>query len=471
MYPKCCSKSACWGQNFWKIWLDLGAGSKVVQILRESYTLPFRFRPNLTRSPSVVSCYVNPLRNSYLFEALHQLIDKNAVELVHSQTFNRLFLVPKPNNRWRPILDLSKNGEIQNGDTGNHQDIPPARGVGYFHRLQGRLLPYTNTRTIQEISESPCLGSDILVQALPFGLSTAPLEFTVVAKEVKLMTIQRGIRIHQYLDDWLVRARSRQVCLQHTQDLMKICQELGWLVNLEKIGTGAQANLRFCRLPVRPQGRPGPTYTGPLAEPSGQNPGINVTTDLSGPATHVHDRFTNSHREASSPRPTSYETHTVASQEQLACTRVAEKGDPNSQVHTPPFKMVVRGRQCSHRPAFTPNKICSANLYRRIKRRVGRSLKQAHCKGLLVSTRKQAAHKLSGAKSSLFSSKGVPRPLHRPDSLGVNRQHHSGVLHKQGGRHEVGPTLCPIVENPDLVFQEAGDSQSPTHPRSPKHGS
>ena len=69
---------------------------------------------------------------------------------------------------------------------------------------------------------------------LPFGLSTAPLEFIVVAKEVKLMAIHKGIRIHQYLDDWMVRATSHQVCLQHTQDLVKICQDLGWLVNLEK---------------------------------------------------------------------------------------------------------------------------------------------------------------------------------------------------------------------------------------------
>ena len=48
------------------------------------------------------------------------------------------------------------------------------------------------------------------------------------------MAIHKGIRIHQYLDVWLVRATSHQVCLQHTQDLVKICQELGWLVNLEK---------------------------------------------------------------------------------------------------------------------------------------------------------------------------------------------------------------------------------------------
>ena len=29
-------------QNFWETWLDLGAGPKVVQFLREGYTLPFR---------------------------------------------------------------------------------------------------------------------------------------------------------------------------------------------------------------------------------------------------------------------------------------------------------------------------------------------------------------------------------------------------------------------------------------------
>ena len=73
-------------QNYWQTWLDLGAGPKVVQILREGYTLPFRIRPKLTRAPTVISCYVNPHRNLYLLEALHQLIDKNAIELVQNQT-------------------------------------------------------------------------------------------------------------------------------------------------------------------------------------------------------------------------------------------------------------------------------------------------------------------------------------------------------------------------------------------------
>ena len=71
-------------------------------------------------------------------------------------------------------------------------------------------------------------------KTLPFGLSTAPMEFTLVAKEVKLMALQKGIKIHQYQDDWLVRARSHQTCLQNTQTLVALCQELGWLVNKEK---------------------------------------------------------------------------------------------------------------------------------------------------------------------------------------------------------------------------------------------
>ena len=97
-------------QKFWKNWLDLGAGPRVVQILKEGYTLPFRIRPNLSRTPTVISCYGNPHRDLKLLEASHQLMVKNAIELVHKKAslgfFNRLFLVPKPDNKWRPILDL-----------------------------------------------------------------------------------------------------------------------------------------------------------------------------------------------------------------------------------------------------------------------------------------------------------------------------------------------------------------------------
>ena len=96
---------------------------------------------------------------------------------------------------------------------------------------------------------------------------------------------------------------------------------------------------------------------------------------------------------------------------------------------------------------------------------MGHSFERTHCKRVLVTVRKQVAYKLSGTKSSLSSLERVSRPLYRQDSTCGNRQHYSSVLHKQGRRHEVGPALCPIMENLDLVFQETSDSQSLAHSR------
>ena len=87
--------------EFWEKWAALGVSPKVVAVLREGYTLPFRSRPYLTRKP-------------------------------------------KSNNRWRPILDLSKLNEflktqsfkMETPDT----DLSPGRGVGDLHRLQRRIL-------------------------------------------------------------------------------------------------------------------------------------------------------------------------------------------------------------------------------------------------------------------------------------------------------------------------------------------
>ena len=137
---------------------------------------------------------------------------------------------PRPEH----LEHLFKHRDVQDGNPRDNKNLPPSRGVGHIHRFQRRILPHTNSQSVQEVHALSPPGSVLPVQALPFGLSTAPMEFTVVAKEVKLVAFQKGIRIHQYLDDWLVRASTHHTCLQHTQTLVTLCQELGWLVNKEK---------------------------------------------------------------------------------------------------------------------------------------------------------------------------------------------------------------------------------------------
>ena len=158
----------------------------------------------------------------------------------------------------------------------------------------------------------------------------------------------------------------------------------------------------------------------------------------------------------------------MAPQKQLEGTGISRKDYPSAQVPAPTLAMVVTGEQCSPRPTFTPNKACSADLYRRIKRRLGRSLKRAHCKRVLVDIGKQTAHQLSRAKSSLASLKRVSGSLRGQNRPSSYRQHHSGSVHKQGRRHEVRSPVCPPLEDIDLVLPETSDSQSPAYSRPSK---
>ena len=77
-------------------------------------------------------------------------------------------------------------------------------------------------------------GRTYQFKPLPFGLSTAPMEFTVVAKEVKLMAIHKGIRIHQYLDDWFVESQVPPSLSPAYTGFSRMCQDKCWPVNLDK---------------------------------------------------------------------------------------------------------------------------------------------------------------------------------------------------------------------------------------------
>ena len=116
---------------------------------------------------------------------------------------------------------------------------------------------------------------------------------------------------------------------------------------LREIRTGAQTRLQFYRLPVRPQIQSGPADSRSVAEPSRENAETAIRTGLPDPGIHVLDRFANSYRKASSSRPTSYDTHSVASQTQLEGPRITGKVIPIPRSLNP-------------------------NIYRRINRRMGR---------------------------------------------------------------------------------------------------
>ena len=456
-------------QQFGEKWEALGSSPKVVTILREGYTLPFRFRPNLTRSPTVIRKYVNPQRQSHLLEALYQLTNKNAVEPVENQNslgfYNWLFLVPKPNNRWKTILDLSTLNTFLNTESfkmETPETIRTSLQIGewvtsidfkdaYFHipiRSPESTCVFTSRVSLTSSKPYPLICPQPLwssqwwpkgqIDGLTEGYKNPPVPRRLVGESHIPPNLSPA-----YTDLGSSLSRTRVAGEQG-----KVRTGPKQVFNF----VGYQFNLREGKIRSTPD----------LNRLDIVNP---VRSGVPGPAVHVPYRPSNSHRKTSPPGATLYEAHTVAIEKQLEGTRVTGKGDNRSQVAPPSLKLVAGGKQCSSRSTITPSKTFCANLYRRIKRRVGHSLKLTHCKGNLVSSRKQVAHKSVGTKSGLSGLKEVPRPLFKQHSPGSHRQHNSGCLYQQRRGDEVGLPVCPTMENPVLVHQETGNSQGTSHPR------
>ena len=179
------------------------------------------------------------------------------------------------------------------------------------------------------------------------------------------MALQKGIRIHQYLDDWLVRASTHDTCLQHTQTLVTLCQELGWLVNREKSElvpqqvfnfVGYQLDLKEGR--VRPTQERWQTLTDKIRSIlSDQVCPVRQFMSLIGLLTATEKQV---HLGRLHMRPIQWHLKNN--------WRVPESLDPCSQIPPPSSKVVAGGRQCATRSTITSSKTCSANIYRRIKK-------------------------------------------------------------------------------------------------------
>ena len=63
------------------------------------------------------------------------------------------------------LSHLFKHKVVQNGDARDNKNLPTGRGVGHIHRLQRRILPYTNSQSVQEVHAFSSSGSVLPVQS------------------------------------------------------------------------------------------------------------------------------------------------------------------------------------------------------------------------------------------------------------------------------------------------------------------
>ena len=99
-------------RSFRRDWQTNKCSPNVLNIITNGYVLPFLSKPNLVRFPLILSEYKAHQKDQALASCNQSLLLKNAIERVENVKslgfYSCLFLVSKPHQRWRPVIDLSR---------------------------------------------------------------------------------------------------------------------------------------------------------------------------------------------------------------------------------------------------------------------------------------------------------------------------------------------------------------------------
>ena len=117
-----------------------------------------------------------------------------------------------------------------------------------------------------------------------------------------------------------------------------------------------------------------------------------------------------------------------------------------------------RCRPSSQRPQYP-------TLYRRPKRRLGRSLRSKFYKGSVVKPGKEATHKCPRVESGLPGPPKLQGPVREPNSASCNGQLNSDSLIKQTRRNSLSRDVRSPVEDHDMVSSLSHNIKSQTHSR------
>ena len=216
-------------------------GTECSCTLGNGVQLEWESLPPLTRTPISFSTRNTP---KDLQTAVDKLLSKGAIEPVFRPEtkgfFSRLFLVPKKTGDLRPVIDLSRLND--------HLVIPRFKmetqaSVRASIRenewtvsidIQDAYLHVPMAKSVRKYLRFMVNGRVYQFTCLPFGLATSPREFTKLLRPVVQLLRLQGIKLHVYLDDWLIRASSAVQARTHADLVLRVLQHLGWVINFSK---------------------------------------------------------------------------------------------------------------------------------------------------------------------------------------------------------------------------------------------
>lgn len=157
-----------------------------------------------------------------------------------NQFLSSYFLRKKPDGTYRFILNLKNLNFFIKPEHFKIENVRTALNLldkeDYMCRLNLKdayLLVSINSND-KKFLRFKYKGKIFQLNALPFGLSSAPFVFTKIMKLVVNKLRKQGIKLVVYLDDFLIKSDSKQKCQKNTNEVMKLLLFLGFIINDEK---------------------------------------------------------------------------------------------------------------------------------------------------------------------------------------------------------------------------------------------
>ena len=176
--------------------------------------------------------------------------------------YSRLFLVPKKEGTYRPVIDLSRFNSFVENCLFKMENISCLKTL----LRRGDLMPcidlkdaYLSVNVHKSSQKYVCFewrNRCYAFHDLSFGLNNAPRVFTKLIKPIAAHLQKRGIRIIVYLDDFLILGSSIKESKANTQLKLDLLQWLGFTIIWEKSMLVPTQSLTFLGLSIDSQSMP-----------------------------------------------------------------------------------------------------------------------------------------------------------------------------------------------------------------------
>jgi len=199
----------------------------------------------MSSSPIFMDSYVgDSVRRKALKEAVLELMKKGVLREVENPNtpgyYGRLFIRPKPNGKWRSIIDLSGLNEYIYNPTFQMEtpmsiqhSMRPGMWVTKFD-LTDAYFHIPMHKSMWKYLRVALCGMVLCFVAMPMGLNVSGRIYTKVALETLKMMRARRIHIHGYMDDWLPKGYNPSLLKEQTLSGGQLAVKLGWIINMPK---------------------------------------------------------------------------------------------------------------------------------------------------------------------------------------------------------------------------------------------